>query len=96
MRYHSIFLKLNAYFNTSFEFYEEGGPVFLYIGGEGILSDRWLTDGAWLEWAKEQKAALLMLEHRYYGKSHPTASTKTEDLAWLSSRFNIICKYCFG
>jgi len=71
---------------SSFQFYEEGGPVFIQIGGEGTASDRWLNDGAWIEWAKEQKAALFILEHRYYGKSHPTSSLKTEELVWLSSR----------
>ena len=70
----------------SFEFYEEGGPVFLYVGGEAAISDHWLHDGAWIEWAKKQKAALFMLEHRYYGKSHPTPSITTEELVWLSSR----------
>ena len=70
----------------SFQFYEEDGPVFIQIGGEGTASDRWLNDGAWIEWAKEQKAALFILEHRYYGKSHPTSSLKTEELVWLSSR----------
>ena len=76
--------------NSSFQFYEEGGPVFIQIGGEGPgISDHWLTDGAWIEWAKEQKAALFILEHRYYGKSHPTPTTKTEELVWLSSRLVI-------
>jgi len=71
---------------SSFEYYEEGGPVFLYVGGEAAISDHWLHDGAWIEWAKEQKAALFMLEHRYYGRSHPTPSITTEELVWLSSR----------
>jgi len=71
---------------SSFQFYEEDGPVFIQIGGEGAASDGWLDYGAWIEWAKEQKAALFILEHRYYGKSHPTSSLKTEELVWLSSR----------
>ena len=60
--------------------------MFLGIGGEDELSDKWLHDGAWIKWAKQQKAAIFMLEHRYYGKSHPTPSTKVDDLVWLSSR----------
>ena len=71
---------------NSFEFYEEGGPVFIQIGGEGEASPFWLTYGAWIEWAKEQKAALFILEHRYYGKSHPTSNLETDELVWLSSR----------
>ena len=72
----------------SFEYYEEGGPVFIQIGGEdGAMALYWLSFGAWLEWAKEQKAALFVLEHRYYGKSHPTTTITTKELAWLSSRY---------
>ena len=75
----------NVFF--SFEFYKGGGPIFIYLGGESAISHTWLTDGAWIKWAKEQNAALFVLEHRYYGESHPTLSTTTEELSWLSSRF---------
>ena len=35
--------------------------MFLQIGGEGSgESDYWLSNGAWIEWAKEQKAALFI------------------------------------
>ena len=61
--------------------------MFIQIGGEGPgISDHWLTYGAWIDWAIEQKAALFILEHRYYGKSHPTPTTTVDELAWLSSR----------
>merc|ERR1712226_494502 len=71
---------------SNFEFYEEGSPVFIQIGGEGAISTGWLYSGAWIEWVKEQKAALFILEHRYYGQSHPTPSITTDELKWLSSR----------
>jgi hypothetical protein len=38
-------------------------------------------------WAKENKAALFNLEHRYYGDSNPVPMEKTKDYTWLSSRF---------
>ena len=70
----------------SFAFYKEGGPVFLQIGGEGEASPGFLYNGAWLEWANKHNAALFILEHRYYGLSHPTSDLSTENLQWLSSR----------
>lgn len=42
------------------------------IGGEGTISPKWMYTGAWIEYAKEFNALCFQLEHRYYGKSHPT------------------------
>lgn len=42
------------------------------IGGEGEASKKFMTDGAWIEFAKEHNALCFQLEHRYYGDSHPT------------------------
>lgn len=53
-------------------FYKPGGPVFLMIGGEGEISANWMVQGAWIGYAKEHGALCYQLEHRYYGKSHPT------------------------
>lgn len=52
--------------------YENGGPVFLMIGGEGALSPKWMIDGTWLRYARKYKALCVSVEHRFYGKSHPT------------------------
>ena len=70
----------------SFAFYKEGGPVFIQIGGGGRASPSFLYTGAWLEWANKHNAALFILEHRFYGESHPTPDFSTENLQWLSSR----------
>lgn len=61
-------------FFTNTEFYDPstGGPVFLMIGGEGEASIKWMTNGAWIDYAKQFGALCFQLEHRYYGKSHPT------------------------
>ena len=53
-------------------FFKPGGPVFLMIGGEGTANPIWMQEGMWIEWAAQMDALCLMLEHRYYGKSHPT------------------------
>lgn len=46
--------------------------VFLMIGGEGEALVDWMSQGAWIDYAKQYKAICFQLEHRYYGKSHPT------------------------
>lgn len=55
------------------DMYEEGGPVFIYIGGEGQESAENLADfGLYLTYmAQVFRAKTYNLEHRYYGKSHP-------------------------
>lgn len=53
-------------------FYRPGGPVFLMIGGEGPANPAWMKDGTWLTYAEKLGALCLMLEHRFYGMSHPT------------------------
>ncbi|CAO1329149.1 unnamed protein product [Diamesa hyperborea] len=67
------------------EFYKLGGPVFLMIGGEGAISEKWMTKGAWMKYAKQFNAICFQVEHRYYGKSHPTEDLSTENLAYLTS-----------
>ncbi|XP_074534899.1 thymus-specific serine protease [Halichoeres trimaculatus] len=67
-------------------FYKVGGPVFLMIGGEGPANPAWMQTGTWLTYAEKLGALCLMLEHRFYGKSHPTEDLSTENLRYLSSR----------
>ena len=83
----------------SFTYYEEGGPIFIQIDGEWESSSAGLSYGAWLDWARKEKAALFVLEHRYYGKSRPTDKITTEELQWLSSRWlfkYLLAKNAYG
>lgn len=59
-------------FYTNQQFYQPGGPVFLMIGGEGEATADWMEKGAWIQYAKQHNALCFQLEHRFYGKSHPT------------------------
>ncbi|VVC45708.1 Alpha/Beta hydrolase fold,Peptidase S28 [Cinara cedri] len=65
--------------------YKKGGPVFLMIGGEGPISTKWMYNGAWIEYANEFHALCFQLEHRYYGKSHPTEDMSSKNLVYLNS-----------
>ncbi|ODM93114.1 putative serine protease K12H4.7 [Orchesella cincta] len=68
------------------QFYKPGGPVFLMIGGEGEATSIWMTNGAWITYAKELNALCFQLEHRFYGKSHPLPDLSLESLKYLSSQ----------
>ncbi|XP_053690407.1 putative serine protease K12H4.7 [Sabethes cyaneus] len=71
----------DKYFNAT----SGNAPVFLMIGGEGEATARWMTEGAWIHYAEEHGALCFQLEHRFYGKSHPTEDLATENLAFLTS-----------
>ena len=62
-------------------------PIFLYIGGEGPLSVRSVGPGLFMhELAQQHGAAVVSLEHRYYGTSWPTVDMSTQNLKkYLSS-----------
>lgn len=51
--------------------YRPGGPIFLMLSGEEEANPTWLADGAWTEYGEVHGALLVLLEHRYYGKSRP-------------------------
>ncbi|CAL8295962.1 unnamed protein product [Merluccius merluccius] len=68
------------------KFYRDGGPVFLMIGGEGPANPSWMENGTWLLYGQKMSALCLLLEHRFYGQSHPTTDLSTENMRFLSSR----------
>ena len=67
------------------QYFRQNGPVFIMIGGEGEENPIWMTNGAWTDYAKKYGALCVLLEHRFYGKSHPTSDLSTENLVYLSS-----------
>uniref|UniRef100_U5EW69 Putative thymus-specific serine protease n=1 Tax=Corethrella appendiculata TaxID=1370023 RepID=U5EW69_9DIPT len=67
------------------EHFKANGPVFLMIGGEGEASAKWMGEGTWISFAKELGALCFQLEHRFYGKSHPTDDLSTKNLLYLNS-----------
>ncbi|XP_034024644.1 thymus-specific serine protease-like [Thalassophryne amazonica] len=62
------------------------GPVFLFIGGEGPISEFDLLAGHHVNMAEEHGALLLALEHRFYGDSINADGLKLENMADLSSQ----------
>ncbi|XP_041987863.1 putative serine protease K12H4.7 [Aricia agestis] len=77
--------KQRYFVNDQFYDYNNPGPVFLMIGGEGPADAKWMVKGAWIEYAKFFNALCIQLEHRYYGASHPTPDVSVKNLQYLSS-----------
>ena len=63
-------------------------PVFLKIGGEHSLSHlpEWRrTDLFLFDVAKQYGAAVLTLQHRYYGWNQTYSLNETDALKWLTT-----------
>ncbi|XP_014215127.1 putative serine protease K12H4.7 [Copidosoma floridanum] len=73
------------YFMNS-DYYKDGGPIFLMIGGEGPASGKWMLEGAMIEYARDFGAMCFLLEHRYYGMSHPVSDLGVKNMKWLTSQ----------
>jgi hypothetical protein len=67
--------------------YRAGGPVIVLQGGETSGTDRlpFLQKGIVAKLASATHGLGVILEHRYYGKSYPTADFSTESLRFLTT-----------
>jgi hypothetical protein len=63
---------------------KEGGPIFIYIGGEWTISNGTLNNGHIADMMREMNGIMFYTEHRYYGKTQPTPSVSTEDMQYLN------------
>jgi len=64
-----------------------GSPIFVYIGGEGPLGPRALTNTILAKsYAPTFGALMFALEHRFYGESQPLPDWTVESLQYLSSQ----------
>lgn len=68
------------------EKWRPGGPVYIYIGGEGKLYPDVLSSGLLFDLASETNGAMFGVEHRYYGESKPFADVTRSNLKYLSSK----------
>eukprot|EP01101_Sappina_pedata_P004309 TRINITY_DN1800_c0_g1_i1.p1 TRINITY_DN1800_c0_g1~~TRINITY_DN1800_c0_g1_i1.p1 ORF type:complete len:474 (+),score=164.89 TRINITY_DN1800_c0_g1_i1:137-1423(+) len=65
-------------------YYKEGGPIFMYLGGEGA-AEEFLGEVQMFKWCKQFNAKYILIEHRYYGLSSPTLNYSTENMRFLTS-----------
>lgn len=54
------------------EFFQPGGPLYVFIGGEWAINPVRLEYSLMREMAMEMDGYMFYLEHRYYGESFPT------------------------
>ncbi|KAI1327644.1 peptidase S28 [Xylariaceae sp. FL0255] len=67
-------------------YYKTGGPVFLYLAGEGpIDGDTHLTSSLITQFMQETNGIGVVLENRYYGTSVPFNNTTTDELLYLTT-----------
>ncbi|XP_034117630.1 putative serine protease K12H4.7 [Drosophila nasuta] len=64
-------------------FFEAGGPLFIFLGGEWAISTGYVTGGHMYDMAKEHKGLLAYTEHRYYGESKPLPDLSNENIKYL-------------
>jgi len=79
-------------------FYKPGGPIFIYIGGEGPLAAHVVVDLQIAVYAQQFStlkwfniltfidALILALEHRFYGQSAPLPDLSVESLQYLNAQ----------
>lgn len=63
---------------------EEGGPIFIYVGGEWEISEGWVRGGHIHDMCRDLSGIIFYTEHRYYGRSRPTEDLTNENIVYLS------------
>uniref|UniRef100_A0A1L8EGF3 Putative serine protease n=1 Tax=Haematobia irritans TaxID=7368 RepID=A0A1L8EGF3_HAEIR len=76
----------NMRYMANDEFYEEGGPLFIYVGGEWQISPGYISGGHFYDMAQEHKGYLFYTEHRFYGQSYPVSAMTNENMKYLHVR----------
>ncbi|KAI0116341.1 peptidase S28 [Nemania sp. FL0031] len=67
-------------------YYKPGGPVFLFLGGEGsITGDTHLDNSLIEQLSKKFNGIGIVIENRYYGTSIPFNTTTTDELLYLTT-----------
>ncbi|KAJ1913806.1 hypothetical protein H4219_005056 [Mycoemilia scoparia] len=65
-------------------YYKPGGPILLFLYGESPASESFLFSGNPIRIAKELGAMLIIMEHRYYGKSFPVPDMSGPNMKYLT------------
>lgn len=59
-------------------------PVFIVVGGQHEIDESSLWNSYPFDIARSHNGYLLILEHRYYGKSMPVNDLSVENMRWLN------------
>ncbi|XP_058447515.1 thymus-specific serine protease-like [Malaya genurostris] len=69
---------------SNYQYYQRGGPLFLFIGGPWELQQHLVEQGHFVDIAKNMSAYLVANELRYYGESIPVADASRSNLRYLA------------
>ncbi|CAI5447337.1 unnamed protein product [Caenorhabditis angaria] len=81
-------LEFNLRYLINTDSFKKGGPILLYTGNEGKIEKFADNTGFMFDLAPELNAAVVFVEHRYYGKSKPFGNesySNIENLGYFSS-----------
>lgn len=59
---------------ANFDHFGKDGLIIVIVGGGWAISSGFVCSGFAVDLAKQWNGAVFYLEHRFYGKSHPTTS----------------------
>lgn len=62
----------------------EGGPIFIFVGGEWTISPSLIQNGHMYDMARNLSGMMIYSEHRYYGFSTPTPDLTLENMQYLN------------
>jgi hypothetical protein len=62
----------------------DGGPIFIYVGGEWTITSGTLRAGHVHDMTRELNGTFFYTEHRYYGETHPTEDLSIENIRYLN------------
>lgn len=66
-------------------FLQDGGPIFIFVGGEIEIVEGWLLGGHMHDMTRDLNGTMYYVEHRYYGRSRPTPDLTSQNLRYLSA-----------
>lgn len=65
-------------------YYQEGGPIFFYVGGDMEVGTWWLEHGHMHDIARDLNGFIFGTETRFFGQNRPRSDVTTESLRFLS------------
>lgn len=71
VNFFNLNLTVQRYYRND-EFFVDGGPIFIFVGGQWSIFDGLLLGGHMYDMAEELGGQMFYTEHRYYGSSRPT------------------------
>lgn len=66
-------------------YYQEGGPIFIYVGGEHAIGTYWLEHGHMHDIAVDLNGYIFGTETRFFGDNKPTSDVSINNLRFLST-----------